>query len=390
MATEILLVEDDDDDALLIGSALKDVEFDGRMRRARSIAEIEAIGSDVDVALLDLMLPDASGFQGMRQLRERFPALPIVVLTGHDDRDLARRAIREGAQDYIPKGELTGHLLSRVIRYSIERQHELDLERELLEQTLGGAVSVLSEVLSLTSPAAFGRGVQLQRVVQSVVEHLPVEDGWQIQLAAVLSQLGCIGLPDDLLERASNGRLTERDSESWSDHPRIGRELIQRIPRLLEVAEIVGYQHVGLSSPQAKALRNEGQELPLGARVLKVVVDWDDLLRAGMGEKPAMADLRSRAGDYDTRVLAALERALEERTLFVRIEVSIEELRPGMIVDRAIELSDSTLLVPRGFEVTHALLARIRAFRTRLPDDASVQVLAPPSATLGARSQPAA
>jgi response regulator RpfG family c-di-GMP phosphodiesterase len=386
MGTQILLVEDDDDDALLIGAALRDVEFDAHISRARSIAEVEAAGSDANVALLDLMLPDASGFEGVRALRETFPALPIVVLTGHDDGAVALRAIHEGAQDYIPKGELTGHLLSRVIRYSIERQRELDFERELLEQTLGGAVSVLSEVLSLTSPAAFGRGMQLQRVVQTVVEQLPVEDGWQIQLAAMLSQLGCIGLPDDLLERASDGRMTERDSEAWGEHPQIGRELIQRIPRLKEVAEIVGYQHVGLTSPRAAALRNDGRDLPLGARILKVVVDWDELLRVGLGEKRALADLHSRGSDYDTLVLAALERALEERTLFTRVELAVEELKPGMIVDRPVELSDSTLLVPPGLEVTHALLARIRAFRTRLPNDASVHVLAPPSTTLAAGS----
>lgn len=91
-----------------------------------------------DVVLLDLSLPDSVGLDSVRTLQASAPDLPVIVLTGSDDRKLALQAVAVGAQDYLVKGQISAPLLERAIRYAIERKkaeaqliHGLEQEREL-------------------------------------------------------------------------------------------------------------------------------------------------------------------------------------------------------------------------------------------------------------------
>jgi diguanylate cyclase (GGDEF)-like protein len=79
-----------------------------------------------DAVLLDLALPDSRGVDTLTRLKHEEPAVPIVVLTGLNDRDAAARSLRNGAQDYLVKGKITGELLSRSLRYAIERHRLLE------------------------------------------------------------------------------------------------------------------------------------------------------------------------------------------------------------------------------------------------------------------------
>jgi signal transduction histidine kinase len=76
----------------------------------------------VDVVLLDLTLPDSRGMDTFTSMHEQVTNTPIIILTGTDDQELAARAVREGAQDYLVKGQVDGNLLWRSIRYAIERK----------------------------------------------------------------------------------------------------------------------------------------------------------------------------------------------------------------------------------------------------------------------------
>ncbi|HXE76245.1 MAG TPA: GGDEF domain-containing response regulator [Candidatus Xenobia bacterium] len=120
----VLLVEDEPDHALLfrkmlaaaIGSAMH-VMHVGTLKEAS-----ESVAADPpDVVLLDLMLPDSQGFDTFGRLHGQSPEVPIIVLSGMKDEELALEAVRLGAQDYLVKGQFEGGLLSRAIRYAIER-----------------------------------------------------------------------------------------------------------------------------------------------------------------------------------------------------------------------------------------------------------------------------
>ena len=127
----VLLVEDDDGDALLVEELLRDVGAPVVVKRARSLGQATTLVSDAACVLLDLGLPDSQGLQGLRQLLGIEPEAAVVVLTGQASEHLGEQAVRAGAQDYLVKGEVAGHMLHRVIRYAVERRRAEEAQREL-------------------------------------------------------------------------------------------------------------------------------------------------------------------------------------------------------------------------------------------------------------------
>ncbi len=132
----VLLIEDNAGDARLVREYLAEVpsvafELVHVTRLDAGLARLGAGG--VDLVLLDLSLPDSQALSGLRALREQAAEVPIVVLTGNVDAALAERAVQEGAQDYLLKGQIDSASLARVIRFAIERNrvvaHLRDLDR---------------------------------------------------------------------------------------------------------------------------------------------------------------------------------------------------------------------------------------------------------------------
>jgi signal transduction histidine kinase len=135
--TRVLLIEDNPVDVLLLQAALTKVP---EMRTA--VTHVEELGEGLqrldaesfDVVLSDLGLPDSQGLDTFQEIHTRVPTVPIVILTSLDDDMLAAQAIRQGAQDYLPKGQIEGRMLARIIRYAIERKRAEELIRRLNDE----------------------------------------------------------------------------------------------------------------------------------------------------------------------------------------------------------------------------------------------------------------
>jgi len=128
----IILVEDNPGDALIIQEMLKEIyenKFD--LHRFKLVEDgLKHLDEDYDIMLLDLNLPDSQGIETFNTMNNNAPELPIIILTGLIDEELAINIVSEGAQDYLVKGQIDKQLLSRSIKYSIERKHiEIDLRK---------------------------------------------------------------------------------------------------------------------------------------------------------------------------------------------------------------------------------------------------------------------
>ncbi|HIE25965.1 TPA: PAS domain S-box protein, partial [Candidatus Poribacteria bacterium] len=135
----VLLVEDNQGDARLICemlSEVKDVPFKLKLAEHLSIGLEYLAAGDIDIVLLDLSLPDSQGFETFSNVHAHAIDVPIIVLTGLNDADMAVKAVREGAQDYLVKGEIEGKQLIRAIRYSIERKGAEEAMRGNIELLL--------------------------------------------------------------------------------------------------------------------------------------------------------------------------------------------------------------------------------------------------------------
>lgn len=144
--TRVLIIEDNPADATMLKRTFLRVDQAWQLVHVSLLSSAielyeEATQAPFTLILLDLGLPDATGLDGLRILREMVPDVTIVILTGLDDETLALQAMAEGAQDYLVKDRITSQQLTRSIRYAIERQQLLRkiqeserLSRQMLEQ----------------------------------------------------------------------------------------------------------------------------------------------------------------------------------------------------------------------------------------------------------------
>src|SRR5476651_2240241 len=129
----ILIVEDNPGDLFLLEETLRltRIPFEHVFKASSTAQAIEILGKHkVSVVLLDLSLPDSSGFNSFSQVEAYASAIPIIVLTGLADTELAIETMASGAQDYLTKGEFDERLLSKSIQYSIERNRIRESLRE--------------------------------------------------------------------------------------------------------------------------------------------------------------------------------------------------------------------------------------------------------------------
>jgi DNA-binding NarL/FixJ family response regulator len=163
LCIRVLLVEDSQTDAELFEIYLEQSRSaDYQIQVAETLADgIATLQSRaVDIILADLNLPDSFGIETCRKLHAAAPAIPIIVLTGLSDEDVALEAMQVGAQDYLVKGEIDGNVLSRAIRYSIERQRASDMQRQsnermrLITEQLPAVLWTTDVELRITPPSS--------------------------------------------------------------------------------------------------------------------------------------------------------------------------------------------------------------------------------------------
>jgi len=158
----VLLVEDSQSDAELFEIYLEQVRSaDYQVQIAETLADGVAVlkARPVDIVLADLNLPDSFGIDTCRTLHKAAPSVPIIVLTGLADEEKSLEAMQVGAQDYLVKGEIDGNVLSRAIRYSIERQRASDMQRQsdermrLITEQLPAVLWTTDTELRITPPS---------------------------------------------------------------------------------------------------------------------------------------------------------------------------------------------------------------------------------------------
>ncbi len=150
-ATRILLVEDNPEDAFLIQRMLRRAKgciFEMEHAECLSGGLDRADQGDIDAVLLDLSQPDSRGLDTLVKARARLLRTPIIVLTGLEDEETGIKALRQGAQDYLVKGQVDSNLLTRCLKYAIERK-QVEWEREQLIAQLQDALDQVKQLSGL-------------------------------------------------------------------------------------------------------------------------------------------------------------------------------------------------------------------------------------------------
>jgi len=316
------------------------------------------------VIVSDLRMPGMDGIQFLSRSREIAPDSVRMMLTGYAELQTAIDAVNQGNIFRFLTKPCPQDLLVDVLAAGIKQYRLVTAERELLEKTLWGSIKVLTEVLGLLNPEAFGLSSRIKRYVREIALHMGVAGVWRLETAAMLSQIGCVILPDETLGKLYRGEeLTKEEGHLMDMHPNIASDLLVNIPRMQEVAEIIAYQGKRFDGSGMPPDSRKGEDIPLGARVLKVVLDFDILEASGTPKSEAFLQLKQRLGWYDPSVLAALEAVVgvDEKKYEIRV-VKAQGLMENMILAEDVRTSEGILLISKGHEISRPLLQRLNNF----------------------------
>jgi response regulator RpfG family c-di-GMP phosphodiesterase len=362
----ILLV---DDEPRVLDALRRNLRGSFQVSTATSSAEaLEILVHDGPFAVLvsDLRMPVMDGVTLLMWARESAPDTTRVLLTGHVDLENAIAAVNDGAVFRFLTKPCAPDLLLTTLQAAVEQNRLVTAERVLLEQTLRGSVKALTDILALVSPLAFGRGMRARTAVNELMDCCAISGRWPIEVAAMLSQIGCVALPPQALEKVYHGEaLLDHEQAMVTRLPTLVEELLANIPRLEPVREILRYQNKNYDGTGLPYDSVRGESIPWGARALRVVLDLDVLETRGMPPALALDTMRGREGWYDPAILAALARArggAEKESKSVVRELLIRDLRTGMLFAEDVRTVKGLLLIARGYEVTVSLTERIRNF----------------------------
>jgi len=319
------------------------------------------------VIVADMQMPEMNGIELLQKVRVRWPDTVRIMLTGNADQPTAVSAVNHGSVYRFLNKPCSPETLATTLDAAI-RQYRLTLtEREVLEQTLNGSVKVLTDILATVDPDSCGRAEILREHMAAFLESMGVPPRWEYDVAALLSQIGFVAVPASVHHKIRNHEpLTDVEKEVVRRVPQIGSELLAKIPRFEGVANIILHQAKNFDGSGFPCDGATGEDIPLGARILKVLGDLQTLEQKGMARGVALLELQARPGAYDPRVLDAAFKCFDYSPAVSTLESAkpalcpVADLHPGQLLLADVMTTDGTLIVSAGTRLTAVMLEKIR------------------------------
>lgn len=378
MSERVLFVDDDPNILKTFRAGFrKKFDLDLAEGAQEALDKLKA-GERYAVIVSDQKMPKMSGMDFFAVVQEKAPTAVRIMLTGHGDFNLAMDAVNRGQLFRFLLKPCPIDELARAIDAALRQYRLVMAEKVLLKQTLKGTVELLTEIVSLVNPEAFGRSQRIKRHMTYLVEQMGITGGWLYELAGMLSQLGCILLPDKTLAKLQAGRALDGEEMQLFDmHPTLGAELLKKIPRMEKVAQMIAYQEKNYDGTGVPLDSVKGEDIPLGSRMLKLVLDYDTALMRTGKPSAAFAALEEHIERYDPELMYYLEGCLGKAAHYTLGEMTIEELYPGIILDEPVVDADGLVLCRKSMEVTASMIAKLRAFGRRSSIRQPFKVLMP-------------
>lgn len=349
----------DDEQRLLEGIAtLLRREYDVRIATSGAEAlQMMQDTRDFAVVVSDFRMPNMDGATFLHEVMQHAPTATRILLTGEAGVD--------GAKDAVNKGQIFRYLskpcptdqLKQALEAGIAQHRLINAERVVMQETLLECIAALMEVLAVTNPVAFGRAQRIKRIVADIAAHLGCGQFWQLEAAALLSQIGYFAESTELAEKIYYGRpLNSAERARAAAVPGNAQRLFEHVPRLEPVIQILA----ALDWTDEQVARLGDRMIGLGSRILCIALEYDILATQGMSKTNIIEALRSREARFGTNVLDAFVSILKAQVEPQReILAPLRDAKPGMRLRQEIRTAAGALLVPVGFEITERLLERI-------------------------------
>ena len=362
MAEKILLV--DDDSNILDGyrrSLSREFVMETAMGGEQAL-KLAADNGPYAVVVSDMRMPGMDGIQLLSKIKAQSPDTIRVMLTGNADMETAINAINEGSIFRFLNKPCSKEMMAKTLTAALVQYRLVTAEKQLLEQTLSGSIQVLTEVLSLVNPAAFSRAERARRYIHHIVTSMKLANVWQYEVAAMMSQLGCVTLPSETIEAVYSGeKLSANEQTQYDAHPSVAYDLLSKIPRLEPIAWMIEHQN----RPVREVDDSEKKDMRLGAEILRLTLAYEKLIHKGVSRTEAVHTLTGQNKNFSPQffdALVELDPNSEEGEIR---QCRIEALATGMIIQQDVRTGEGELLVSKGQEVTSPLLSKLKNFHAR-------------------------
>ncbi len=323
------------------------------------------------VVVSDMSMPGMDGIEFLGAVKSSFPNTTRIMLTGNADQQTAIDAVNEGNIFRFYTKPCPPETLKKAIEAGLEQYNLIMAEKTLLEQTLAGSVKVLVDILSVAAWETFGTRKLLRGWARGIAQQLDMPNSWELDVAAMLLPIGQIAVPAEVTAKIQAGTpLTTVEREMVDRVPEVGSKLIDNIPRLQSVSRIVYFQNKGFDGSGYPNDLAVGKDIPLGARILKVLVDLTKITQGEAPNQAAFNELGKRSNLYDPEILATAQsfflgekdQPTEEITYEI-LGIEIDRLLAGDCLATHIRTMDGTLILAMGEEITLAQIEKLRNLR---------------------------
>lgn len=371
MAEKILLVDDDPNLLSALQRQLRK-RFDLATVQGgeEALAAVEKANHDQEpfaVVLCDMRMPGMDGIEVLKRIKDLAPDTVRMMLTGNADQQTAIASINQGSIFRFYTKPCPADQLAEGLEAGLEQYRLITAERELLEKTLSGSIKVLADVVSMNDPVAYGHACRVREWVRRLTTEFRMPQRWQLDIAAMLATIGQVAIPPELIARRRDGESLSEDEQAIFDRaPEAGRNLIANIPRLAKVAEIVHLQDRGFDGSGFPADGPIGLDIPLDARLLKILKDLAEVADGGPLTATVFGVLEKRMEIYDQKLLGKVRTCLKVDAADappVVVEVPLAALRPGQTVVSDISLANGRLILAANTQLSEAQIERLRNLR---------------------------
>ncbi len=313
------------------------------------------------VVVSDYKMPEMNGIDFLSKVRELYPDTVRIMLTGYADLNAATNAVNEGNIFRFLSKPCPVEQMSKNL-YDAVGQHQLvTAEKELLNNTLKGSIKMLIEILSSVNPEAFSQATQSRNLTKSILARLGKQITWDIEIAVLLSKIGLVTIPTEILQKKNKGiELTAEEKKMYYKHAEFGATLLKNIPRLEKIAEAISFQYSSYDGETGARDFKVGENIPFVGRLLKVLNDFNALIKLGSSEDEALEKMQRTSEKYDPDIFGALLAEVSGLSSGQIVSMkNLIELKDGMLLAEGVRDINGFLLIPKGSELSSISLMKI-------------------------------
>ena len=337
---------------------------------------------DFSLVISDYKMPIMNGVDLLSNLKNNYPHIVRILLTGYADLNVALEAVNEGNIFRILQKPCPPTAMAKAIMDGIEIHEQIQAQHKLLESTVQESLGLFGDLISLVKPEVYGRITRILPYVRHIAGEMCPRKIWEVVTGARLSMLGFITLPDNIVQKDLQGiKLTAHEQKQFNKHPAFSASFIAKIPRMNHVADTIAYQEKKFDGSGVPKDDVKKRDIPLGARILKACLDLDRHVCSGMSHGEALNALSENEHWYDPDILGYLFVALGDCPVLNEREIFLNGLEPGMILTEDIlaRKGDKEIkLLAAGQELSEMAIAYLQHFTVNYIVPKKVKIMESP------------